>query len=376
MKLTKLIASPTVFWYLTRRLAGPVMVALAVFTLVDVLGEGADRFAGWFRSGVAIDGFGYLALRVPFMVSQLMPVAILGGVMFAFAMLHRAEEVIAIQAVGISRAQMALPVFTLGIALTLGNFVLSEGLVPITNARAELMLASSLRHDPAEERDSRRVWLRTRGGFLMAESYDRRHAELHEVTIFRLGEYPQLDAITQVERAWWDGHAWVLNGIQELAFKPDGSITPVRPDGVLGASPTDFNAVIAFKPEELSLRELNQFIDALGRYSAVPAELCVLRALKFALPVSCLVMAMLGLAGSLEPTPRRSGLGKKIGLAVGAGVGYWLLLGFTVSLGKAGVLGAWPAAWIPDLLWAALALSLFLLGEEKAATQAGRDPVA
>src|SRR5208282_931654 len=127
MKLTKLIASPTVFWYLTRRLAGPVLVALAVFTLVDVLGEGADRFAGWFRSGVAIDGFGYLALRVPFMVSQLMPVAILGGVMFAFAMLHRAEEVIAIQAVGISRAQMSLPVFALGIALSLGNFALAEG---------------------------------------------------------------------------------------------------------------------------------------------------------------------------------------------------------------------------------------------------------
>ena len=368
----KLIASPTVFWYLTRRLIGPTLSALAVFTLVDVLGEGADRFAGWFRSGVALDGFGYLALRVPFMLSQLMPVAILGGVMFAFAMLHRAEEVIAIQAVGISRSQMGLPVLALGIVVTLGNFALAEGLVPITNGHAQQLLEVKLRHGSVAERDSQRVWLRTRSGFLMAERYDRRHSELHEVTIFRLGAYPQLDAITQVQRASWNGHAWVLSGIHELAFRPDGSITPVRPNGSLGATPTDFNAIVAFKPEELSLRELNQFIDALGRYGAVPAELRVLRALKFALPASCLVMAVLALAGSLEPTPRRSGLGKKIGLAVGAGVGYWLILGFTVSLGKAGLVAAWPAAWLPNLLWGALALSLFLLGEEKAATSARR----
>lgn len=372
----KLAASPTVFWYLMRRLIGPVLMALAVFTLVDVLGEGADRFAGWFRSGVALDGFGYLALRIPFMVSQLMPVAILGGVMFAFAMLHRAEEVIAIQAVGISRTQMGLPVFVLGIALTLGNFALAEGLVPLTNGRAEQLLEVKLRRGSAAERDSHRVWLRTRGGFLMAESYDRRHAELREVTIFRLGAYPRLDAITQVEHAWWNGHAWVLSGIQELAFKPDGSITAVHPAGGLGASPTDFNAIVAFKPEELSLHELNRFIDELGRYSVVPTELRVLRALKFALPASCLVMAVLALAGSLEPAPRRSGLGKKIGFAVGAGVGYWLLLGFTVSLGKAGVVPPWPAAWLPNLLWSALALSLFLLGEEKAAAGSQRDAAA
>ena len=372
----KLISSPTVFRYLMRRLLGPVLMALAVFTLVDLLGEGADRFAGWFRSGVAIEGFAYLALRIPFMVSQLMPVATLGGVMFAFAMLHRTEEVTAIQAVGISRTQMGLPVALLGCLLSLTNFALDEGLVPKTNARAERLLEAGLRRTAAEERESHRIWLRTRAGFLMAESYDRRHAELHDVTVFRIGPYPKLDAITQVDHASWNGRKWVLSGTQELAFRPDGSIKPIPPEDGLGASPADFNALGAFKPEDLSLHELNQFIYELGRYSVVPAELLVLRTLKFALPAACLVMALLGLAASLEPSPRRAGLGKKIGFAVGSGVGYWLLLGFTVSLGKAGVVGPWPAAWLPNLLLAALAVSLFLLGEEKAATGWRRAPVA
>ena len=363
----KCIASRTVFWYLTRRLSGPVLLALSIFTLVDLLGEGADRLAGWFRAGVALDGFGYLALRIPFMVSQLMPVAILGGVMFAFAMLHRAQEVTALQAVGVSRAQMALPVFALAVLLTLVNFELAERLVPITDRRAHHLLEARLRHDSTLERDSRRVWLRTHAGFLMAERYDQRRGELQDVTIFRLGAYPKLDAIVQVRSALWNGHDWVLSGIQGMGFKADGSITPARPQRVLEASPADLNSRVGFNPEELSLSELNRFIDELGRYGVVPAALRVLRALKFALPASCLVMAALGLAGSLEPTPRRSALGAKIAFAVGAGVGYWILLGFTVSLGKAGVVSAWPAAWLPNLLFGALALSLFLLGEEKTA---------
>jgi lipopolysaccharide export system permease protein len=271
---------------------------------------------------------------------------------------------------------MGLPVICVGIALTFGNFALAEGLVPITSGRAEQLLAARLRHGPAAEREIQRIWVRTRRGFLMAGSYDRHRRELHDVTIFRLGTYPELDAITQVQLARWDGHRWVLNGTQELAFRPDGSIAAVTPDVTLGASPADLNTFAAFRPEDMSLRELDQFINELGRYSAVPAELRVLRALKFALPASCLVMAILGLAGSLEGNPRRSAIGRKIGFAVGAGVGYWLLLGFTVSLGKAGVIGPWPAAWLPDLLWTGLAAALFLLGEEKAATGGGQEAAA
>jgi lipopolysaccharide export LptBFGC system permease protein LptF len=53
-------------------------------------------------------------------------------------------------------------------------------------------------------------------------------------------------------------------------------------------------------------------------------------------------------------------------LAVATGVGYWMILGVCVSLGKSGLMPAWPAAWIPNFAFGALAVSTFLLGEEKA----------
>ena len=361
----KLVVSPTVFWYVTRRIALPILMALAAFTLVDLLGEGSDRFAGWFRSGVELEGMRYLALRIPFMMSQLLPVAILAGVMFAFAILHRAEEVTALQAVGISRVQLALPVFVIAAALTLVDFGLSERVVPVTNRWSRQMLQTELSRNRTAHKPEK-IWVRIRDGFLMADHFDKARDELEDITVFRLGPYPMLHAIQQVQRAHWDGRQWVLSGVHDLDFRRGDRIEATAQTEPLETSPSDLRALASStNPEELNLAELDRFIAELRRNGLAPAAYLVVRAMKFALPFSCLVMAALGFAGSLEPTPRRSALGGKIAFAVASGVGYWVVLGFTVSLGKSGILPAWPAAWTPNLLFAGLAMSIFLLGEEK-----------
>jgi lipopolysaccharide export LptBFGC system permease protein LptF len=76
-------------------------------------------------------------------------------------------------------------------------------------------------------------------------------------------------------------------------------------------------------------------------------------------------MVALGVVLSLDPLPRRLSLGRSFGLAIAIGFGYWLSLGITSSLGHSGLLAAWLAAWTPNMLFAVIALSLFLVGEER-----------
>ncbi len=87
--------------------------------------------------------------------------------------------------------------------------------------------------------------------------------------------------------------------------------------------------------------------------------------MKFALPLSCLVMMFCGLALSLDPVPRSSGAGRGFILGLGLGVSYWITLGFTISFGRSGIMPAWLAAWLPNLLFALLGTALFLTGEER-----------
>jgi len=103
---------------------------------------------------VVLLGVKYLALRVPFMVSQLLPVALLAGVIFGFSLLNRTEEVVALQALGISRARLTVPVLMLAMMVTLFDFGLSEGIVPTANRRAYSLLMMELKRRPLSPQDN------------------------------------------------------------------------------------------------------------------------------------------------------------------------------------------------------------------------------
>ena len=112
--------------------------------------------------------------------------------------------------------------------------------------------------------------------------------------------------------------------------------------------------VVIARPESVELR----------REGLDPGGYVVDRDLKYAMPLSCLVMVALAMVLSLDPLPRNMSLGRSFGLAIAIGFGYWLALGLTSSLGRSATFPAWVAAWLPNITFATIGASIFLLGEE------------
>src|SRR5262249_8315674 len=132
----------------------------------------------------------------------------------------------------------------------------------------------------------------------------------------------------------------------------------------LGLRPADFS-LLRLEPEEFSLWELNRYIDDLRSKGLDPGGYVVDRDLKYAMPLSCLIMVALGIALSLDPLPRKSSLGRSFLLAILIGFAYWLAFGITSSLGRSGLLAPWMAASLPNFTFSMIALSIFLFGEER-----------
>jgi lipopolysaccharide export LptBFGC system permease protein LptF len=128
--------------------------------------------------------------------------------------------------------------------------------------------------------------------------------------------------------------------------------------------PSDLN-LLWLDPEEFSLWELDRYIRDLQRKGLDPGGYIVDRDLKYAMPLSCLIMVALGIMLSLDPLPRNLSLGRSFGLAIGIGFAYWLAFGLTSSLGRSAIIPAWVAAWLPNLLFSMVAVSIFLVGEER-----------
>jgi lipopolysaccharide export system permease protein len=364
--MSKRIATPTAFSLVFWGLLEPFMLVLAAFTMVHLLADAADQFSDITANSAALAGIEYLVLRIPYAMTKLLPVSLLAGVMFGFALLNRNGEVVAMQALGISRVQIALPLILIAVVATGFDFVISENVVPITNRRAKEVLVTRIQRGQGEASSMGETWVRTRNAFVVAEDYDRVRKEMSDVTIFRFDHGEQLRAIVQADSAQWSNQGWHFQNVHsfQLGHEP-GAPAPGAADQALDLSPDDLATPISVNPDDFSLAELNGFISALDRVGLNPQNYLADRDLKYAMPFSCLILAAIGFALSLDPLPRNQGFAKNIGLALAAGFGYWLILGFTLSFGRSGVLPAWAGAWLPNFVLGSIAVSMFLMGEEK-----------
>jgi lipopolysaccharide export system permease protein len=354
--------------FLGSQFLGPFMVCLAAFTIAYLLGDMFDRFSDLIRyGGFGLLGLAYFGLKVPLIVSQLLPVACLAGVLLGFALLNRSGEVLACQQLGISRLEMAAPVLALAALISIFNFVLNETVVPLATREARYLYEVELKKRAIKGIFAhQRIWVRVTNGFLSANHYDARNKTLRGVTLYRLGPDYSLRDIEHAGSAVWKGTGWLPDKAVNFQLASDGQVSSAAPLGVIGASlnPTDLD-LLKLDPEEFSLWELDRYINDLRVKGLDPGGYIVDRDLKYAMPLACLIMVALGIALSLDPLPRNLNLGRSFGLAITIGFGYWFAFGLTSSLGRSGIIPAWVAAWTPNLIFTMLAFAIFLFGEER-----------
>jgi lipopolysaccharide export system permease protein len=359
--------SPVMDRFIAGQFFGPFMVCLLAFTAAYLLGDAFDRFDDLIRyGGLGLLGLEYFALKLPLIVSQLCPVASLAGVLLGFALLNRSGEVLACQQLGISRLEMAVPVMMVAILISGFDFALSETLVPLATREAKYLYDVQLKKRQLKGIfANRRIWARERDGFVSADSYDSHKKELYGVTLYQIGDDYGLKKIVHTESAKWNDRKWVPEDLDTVLLGLNGSIT--TPDSKrfhMELAPADL-ALLRLDPDEFSLWELDRYIAGLRKKGLDPGGYVVDRDLKYAMPVSCFIMVVLGMALSLDPLPRNLSLGRSFGLAISIGFGYWVAFGITTSLGRSGLIPSIVAAWLPNTLFAIIGLSIFLFGEER-----------
>jgi lipopolysaccharide export LptBFGC system permease protein LptF len=116
-----------------------------------------------------------------------------------------------------------------------------------------------------------------------------------------------------------------------------------------------------FQPKESSKRTyfaLKSYIAYLKKAGYNAAELQVELHKKASFPLSCLVMAILGVPFSFSIGKKGAFFG--IGISIAIAISYWGVSGVFESLGSYGILIPILAAWAPNILFGAAGLALLL----------------
>jgi lipopolysaccharide export system permease protein len=103
-------------------------------------------------------------------------------------------------------------------------------------------------------------------------------------------------------------------------------------------------------PQEMRFAELSRFIQSLERSGGDANVLRVERALKIAIPVTCLIIALFG--APLATSTQRGGTAYGIGLSLATTVTFLMLIQLTKAVGGKNILPPDIAAWLPNVLFA------------------------
>jgi len=339
------------FWKIFTMTALGFPVLIVIIDLTDNLDKYLNRQLP--RSQIALS---YLYF-IPDSMFLVMPAAVLFATVFSIGALTRHSEITAAKASGISFYRLTLPIyagaiFAAALAVSLGE------LVPITNGRrAELLEEKKFR--PGSDRYNF-AFAAERGRVYKISSLNAEKGRLEGLEIERKGkgaDYPTYVLIAD-EGLYKPTHGWKLakGAIHVIPSDTTADVTFVFDslhDRGMHETPVELTATPR-APQEMGYRDLSRYIAALERSGGDANELRVERALKLAVPITCIIIALFG--APLATSTQRGGAAYGIGISLATTVIFLMLIQLTKAVGGKGIISPEVAAWMPNAVFALIGM--------------------
>lgn len=328
---------------------GGLVACAALLLLVEIF-DRIDTFIG--RQVLWIDAVHYLALKLPWMVYQMMPAACLLASVLTFSTLNKHHETIAIRAHGVSPLRLTLPLFLLGGVACLGLLVAQEYLLPYTNQGYNLIWRTRIQRVKTDPRlgvfKKGQIWYMSGQRIWSAQLSVPLEKRLLGVTIYICDVHGVIRQRYDAAEAHSDGQGWTLRQGTRRTFDADGLFAgpPEAFTEQHVAFPERAEEISALRklPEEMSLSETLAYARELRRQGVADPTYRVEFHGKLAYAVLCLLMVGFGMPLALHMN-RSGGTTLAISLTLFCGFAYVMLHNLILALGYNGRLPPVVAAW-------------------------------
>lgn len=348
--------------YLIHEFVGLLVPILSAFIVLYLVVDFFERLDILLKNGASLSATArYFIFKIPLIVTQILPPAILTALLLAVGSLGRRNEIVALRASGISLVQTALPLLSVAALLSFAGLAWNEIVVPYSTRMYQYVNNVEIRkRSPKSLLSERGIWFHGSGGFYYIEHIDPARQTLYGLTIYRTDSSMALVSIFEAESAAWTLNGWQLSGAVERVNDDTTRAKRGVPDprSIIPESFSDFLEV-HHEPEEMSYLALRERIHMLTSKGIDASNYQVDLNLKLAVPFTSFVLALVAipLAGRVQRYPSVAAI---LGSGILFGFGYWVLLGLGNSLGQSGALPPFVAAWTANAVFTLIGVMLFL----------------
>lgn len=361
----------------------PLVITLTSFVLLFLMSDIISNMKSFQKYHLQVhDVVEYYFFKTSKILSEgLVPIGLMLATMYSLANHARHNELTAIRATGISMWRILVPYVFVGCLFSLALFWLNEFGMPDADQRmrqiyrrytdenagsAENQLKNFQFHN---EKDNRK-WI--------IDVFDMERMTLTNVTI----QWTQPDnkiQLVQAESASWVDDQWRLSNVNVKLLDPaDRTKNPnigvnIRQTNIVQFYESPEQIWSEFSVSQLSARLATKramvSLGTLADYFALHPELSgPKRSLlltqfhaRIAVPWTCLVVMLIAIPFAVPSGRRNVFFGATAGL--GLCFTFFILQRFGLAMGTGGHFPPWLAAWLPNLLFAAL--GIFLIGRAR-----------
>jgi len=340
-----------------------LLALLALFALFDLIRELGALSKGGYGLMTA---FAYVLLSQPSHVVVVFPVAALLGTLFAVSRLSMQSELTVMRASGLSLARLALLASLIGVLFSAIIFVFGEVVAPAAEEAAKRMRVSATTNVVARQFRSG-FWVKDDRSFVNIQNVTP-DTELMNLRTFEFDAAYRLKSIRLADRGQYEEkNRWRLTNVEHTIFDgPDSTgfarISKLPSATWVSAMTPDLLSVLRVKPEEMSIVNLNAYIQHLRENKQNSTRYEVALWHKVFQPIGVIVMMLLAIPFAIQSN-RAGGAGAMLVLGTMVGIGAYFL---NQMIGHLTVLNDWPpslTASLPLVTFLAVASTLLFLKE-------------
>lgn len=295
---------------------------------------------------------------LPDSMFMVLPAAVLFATVFSIGALTRHSEITAAKASGISFHRLTFPIFLSAILVAGLSLILGE-LAPRTNKRRSELLQETQFTNRNERFNF--TYAAEEGRVYKASLLNVARGHIEGIEVERKGRedvdtYPAY--VVSAENAGYNAQAgWLVRRGTLHVIPGMGRNTAFQFDSLrdrhMFESPAQLMAS-SKAPGDMNFEELGRYITALERSGSDVNVLRVDRALKLAVPFTCIIIALFG--APLATSNQRGGAAYGVGLSLGTTVIFLIMIQLTKAIGGRGFLSPEMAAWTPNIVFGVVGL--------------------
>ncbi|MFO8049396.1 MAG: LPS export ABC transporter permease LptG [Desulfosudaceae bacterium] len=348
-----------IFREIFKTLAIVAIVVITIYLVVDFF-EKIDNFM---NADLPLSStLSFFVLKIPLIVMQVAPVAILIATLVVFGLMNKHNEIIAIRSSGLGTRSLLVPAVFAAACVCFLVFILSELVIPVTMTQANHIWLKQVRQKTSALRKQNDIWIKDGRIILHIDHYDPTSQTAYGVTLNHLGEDFKVSRRVDARRGVFRDKTWILKTAMDHHFDESGRISraditadlPVN----LTIMPEDLGRA-AKSTEEMRFMELRRHIKKLKKEGYNVKKHATDLQAKLSFPLVGLLMSLIG-TGLAASGKVKGGIPATIAYGIGASFAYWIFHSFCMSLGYGGVLPPVIAAWAANIVFM-LAAGLVIL---------------